>query len=72
MGKKTSVYLSDELDRAVQASGRNLPDLIRAGLEAGERERGDRLADAVERLLVKLDRVLVLEQRDVPSPGRMT
>jgi hypothetical protein len=63
-GKKTSVYLPDELDRAVQASGKNLPDLIRAGLEAGERERGDRLADVVERLLVKLDSGYTLEKRD--------
>jgi len=55
MGKKTSVYLSDELDAAYRASGKSIPDLIRAGLEAGERSRGDRLADAVERLLARLD-----------------
>jgi Arc/MetJ-type ribon-helix-helix transcriptional regulator len=63
-GKKTSVYLPDELDRAVRASGRSLPDLIRAGLEAGERSRADRLADAAERMLRKLDEGYELVRRD--------
>lgn len=60
-GRKTSVYLSDDLNRAVEASGRSLPDLIRAGLEAGERSREGQLADAVERLLVKLNRGCTFE-----------
>lgn len=54
MGKKTSVYLSDDLDEAVRASGRSIPDLIRLGLEAGERARSDRLAGAVEQLTGQL------------------
>lgn len=48
------MYLPADLDEAVRASGRNLPDLIRLGLEHAEQTRGDRLAAAVERLLVKL------------------
>jgi hypothetical protein len=74
-GKKTSVYLPDELDRAYRESGKNLPDLIRAGLEAGERSRSDqladtveRLADVVERLLRKLDDGYTLEKRAAISP----
>lgn len=55
MPRKTSIYLPDELDEAIRASGKSIPDLIRLGLQTGERERGDRLADAVERLLLKLD-----------------
>ena len=54
MGKKTSVYLPDELAEAIRASGKSIPDLIRLGLQAGDRARGDRLADAVERMLLKL------------------
>ena len=49
MAKKTSIYLSDEMERAVAASGRSLIDLVRAGLE-GEARR-DRLADEVEKLV---------------------
>lgn len=63
MGKKTSVYLPDDLAEAVRASGRSLPDLIRAGLEAVERSRDDRLADAVERMLLKLDSGYTFEKR---------
>jgi hypothetical protein len=55
MGKKTSIYLPDSLDEAIRASGQTIPDLIRIGLEAGQRTRADRLAETVERLLVKLD-----------------
>jgi hypothetical protein len=54
MPRKTSIYLPDELDEAIRASGKSIPDLIRLGLQAGERSRGDRLADAVERMLLKL------------------
>jgi hypothetical protein len=50
MGKKTSIYLSDDLARAVEASGKTIPALIRLGLEGGERARSDRLADQVEKL----------------------
>lgn len=51
MGKKTSIYLPDELAEAIRASGKSIPDLIRLGLEAGKRGRADRLADEVERML---------------------
>lgn len=49
MAKKTSIYLSDEMERAVAVSGRSLIDLVRAGLEQDARR--DRLADEVEKLL---------------------
>ena len=52
MAKKTSIYLSDEMERAVAASGRSLIDLVRAGLEQDARR--DRLADEVEKMLRKL------------------
>jgi hypothetical protein len=51
VGKKTSVYLPDDLAEAIRASGKSIPALIRLGLEAGERGRADRLADEVERML---------------------
>jgi len=54
MARTTSVYLSDELDAAVRASGRTVPELVRLGLE-NERNR-DRLADQVERLTDALAR----------------
>jgi hypothetical protein len=50
MPRKTSIYLPDDLAEAIRASGKSIPDLIRLGLAAGERERSDRLADAVENL----------------------
>lgn len=34
-GHKTSIYLTDELAGRVRASGLQLPELIRRGLEAG-------------------------------------
>jgi hypothetical protein len=45
MSRRTSVWLNDELDEAVRASGKSLPDLIRAGLEstAPHECAGDRL-----------------------------
>ncbi len=49
MAKKTSIYLSDEMERAVAASGRSLIDLVRTGLE--RQARPDRLADAVDELV---------------------
>lgn len=52
MAKKTSIYLSDEMERAVAASGRSLIDLVRACLEQDARR--DRLADEVEKMLRKL------------------
>ena len=64
MGKKTSIYLPDELDRAIRASGKSIPDLIRLGLEAGERARGDRLADGVEKMLRVLQDGYTLVPRD--------
>ncbi len=37
MGKKTSVYLADDLSEAVEASGLSLADLIRIGLASKPR-----------------------------------
>ena len=54
MPRKTSIYLPDDLDAAIRASGRSIPDLIRLGLEARERPRSDRLAGAVEELTAAL------------------
>jgi hypothetical protein len=34
-GRKTSVYLTEELAERVRESGLSLPDLIRRGLDAG-------------------------------------
>lgn len=68
MGKKTSVYLPDNLDAAVRASGKSIPDLIRLGLEAGERARADRLADSVERLTAALENGYTLVPRE-PGPN---
>ena len=36
MPKNTTIELPDDLAEAVSASGRSLPDLIRAGLESGQ------------------------------------
>jgi hypothetical protein len=41
MPNNTSVYLSDDLIAAISASGRSIPDLIRAGLETGPGEQED-------------------------------
>lgn len=35
MGRKTSVYLTDEVEKRVEESGVSLPELIRRGLAAG-------------------------------------
>jgi hypothetical protein len=53
MGRKTSIYLSDELDAAVRESGLPLPELVRRGL------KGSAPADheAVRRAAVMLARV---------------
>jgi hypothetical protein len=59
VGKKTSVYLSDELAERVRASGASPAELIRRGLDAA----------GPEPLEVMLRRVLtaVLEERDAPA-----
>src|SRR5690348_11660142 len=38
MGKKTSVYLTDEVEARVEASGKTPAELIRRGLDAGDAE----------------------------------
>ena len=43
MGKKTSIYLPDDLDEAIRAAGQSIPDLIRLGLESAGRARTDQL-----------------------------
>lgn len=63
MPKKTSIYLPDDLVAAISASGRTIPDLIRAGLESAEREQAARLAAGVEELLAKLREGYRLEPR---------
>jgi len=46
VGKRTSVYLSDSLAAAVEASGLPLAELIRRGLEGGAPSSGgDRSRD---------------------------
>ena len=39
MAKKTSIYLSDELEQAVEDSGVSLPGLVRRGLERTKTRR---------------------------------
>lgn len=76
MPNNTSVYLSDDLIAAISASGRSIPDLIRAGLEAesgeeegrpgeeeGEREQEVWLAGVVAELINKLNDGYVLMPR---------
>ncbi len=62
MGKKTSVYLSDDLAEAIRASGQSIPDLIRLGLQAAELARANRLADAVEQLAGQAEKLTGLLQ----------
>ena len=56
MGKRTSVYLSDELAERVKASGLAPAELMRRGLDAGEPE-------PLEALLTRVVRS-VLDERD--------
>jgi hypothetical protein len=66
MPNNTSVYLSDDLLAAISASGRSIPDLIRAGLEAGPGERREEevwLAGIVAELVNKLNDGYVLVPR---------
>jgi hypothetical protein len=62
MAKKTSIYLSDEMERAVAASGLSLIDLVRAGLEPLARR--DRLADEVGELVRMLREGCTIVPRD--------
>jgi hypothetical protein len=69
MPNNTSVHLSDDLLAAISASGRSIPDLIRAGLEAepsgqeDEREQEVWLAGVVAELINKLNDGYVLVPR---------
>jgi predicted transcriptional regulator len=69
MSKNTSIELPDDLAEAVTASGRSLPDLIRAGLaaeQAGpETDKGEEawLAGVVAELINKLNDGYVLMPR---------
>lgn len=56
MGKRTSVYLSDDLDAAVKASGESLAELVRRGLSAWTpEEAAARLAAAAAAEAVRED-----------------
>ena len=68
MLNEVSVFLSDELLAAVDASPRTVPELIQAGLEAAERAGGERadevwLAGLVADLVGKLNAGYVLVPR---------
>ena len=58
-GKKTSVYLDEQLKAAVEASGASLPDLIRRGLAAGQPEPlEDRLGRTITAAVADLEDTL--------------
>jgi predicted transcriptional regulator len=69
MPKNTTIELPDDLAEAVTASGRSLPELIRAGLEAGQAgpaaDKGEEawLAGVVAELINKLNDGYVLVPR---------
>ena len=69
MPKNTTIELPDDLAEAVSASGRSLPDLIRAGLESGPAgpgtDKGEEawLAGVVAELINKLNDGYVLVPR---------
>jgi hypothetical protein len=69
MPNNTSVYLPDDLIAAISASGRSIPDLIRAGLatepgeQEDEREQEVWLAGVVAELINKLNDGYVLVPR---------
>jgi hypothetical protein len=70
MPNNTSVYLPDDLIAAISASGRSIPDLIRAGLATGPGEQEDEqreqeawLAGVVAELINKLNDGYVLVPR---------
>lgn len=62
MGKKTSVYLTDEVDARVKASGLTAAELIRRGLDAAERESLRESLEAMERRLEAAMRQAVREE----------
>jgi hypothetical protein len=63
MGKRTSVYLSDDLDAAVKASGVALGELVRRGLSAWTpEEAAARLAGAAAAEAVREDQRLDLRE----------
>lgn len=69
MTNNTSVYLPDDLIAAISASGRSIPDLIRAGLATEPSEQEDQreqevwLAGVVAELINKLNNGYVLVPR---------
>ena len=70
MARKTSVYLTDEVEERVKASGLGLPELIRRGLAGGEPE-------ALESVVVRSVRAALeeycadrREARAVATPAR--
>jgi hypothetical protein len=78
VGKRTSVYLSDDLAAAVEASGVPLAELIRRGLTGGaapsvtrpETPGEVRAKVATAREAVELGRVTAAERRQAPAQPR--
>jgi hypothetical protein len=69
MAKKTSIYLSDEMERAVAESGRSLIELVQAGL--GKTRPRDQSAEVVHaaRVLTRIANRIASGWRLVP-PGQ--
>ena len=64
MPNETIIELPDDLEAAITASGRTIPDLIRAGLQAEERGQEEVwLAGLVAELIGKLNDGYVLVPR---------
>lgn len=68
MGKRTSIYLSDELAEAVRASGVPIAELVRRGLEASRPEGREEMRRAVAYLGRLTDRLA--EGWQLVPPGR--
>jgi hypothetical protein len=68
VGKKTSVYLSDELAGRVKASGVAPADLIRRGLDAGQPEPLETLLRRVLRAVLDEWASEHAAQQDCPHP----
>ena len=63
MPEEIILDLPDDLAEAVLASGRTIPDLIRAGLETAKKDEETWLAGVVAELINKLNNGYVLVPR---------